>query len=236
MQTGNIEFLRTNYTKLRKVADYVYSCRNDTTGLIHKLTGGGSRGSYQYGIIDWPVSMRYGYDVSAESRTVIDAYAYIDFDIVSKIAEVMGNDADRIAYRAKAEDIKKAINTLLINKDGVYTDGLKSDTSQSTHVSQHANIYPMAMGIVPEKNIEPVITEIKNRKMNVGAISLRWLPEALGQADQGPHMIDLYTNTEWDGWAKNITQGATVTWEYWNAIEFNGSLSHPWGAVGLLAI
>jgi alpha-L-rhamnosidase len=43
----------------------------------------------------------------------------------------------------------------------------------------------------------------------------------------------LYTNTQWDGWAKNITQGATATWESWNAVERNDSMSHPWGTSGL---
>lgn len=67
-------------------------------------------------------------------------------------------------------------------------------------------------------------------------VSLRWLPEALGQADQGEHLIDLYTNTEWDGWAKTVSLGGTVTWESWNANTNNESMSHPWGAVGLLAL
>jgi alpha-L-rhamnosidase len=234
MQTGNIEFLKTNYSKLKKIADYVNVYKNDTTGLIHKLEGG--NGLYQYGIIDWPESMRYGYDMSVESRTVINAYAYIDFDIISRIAEELGNSLDRDYYKTKANDIKKAINTFLINKEGVYIDGLYHDKTKSIHVSQHANILPMAMGIVPEKSIDPVITEIKNRRMNVGMVCLRWLPEALGQTDQGAHLIDLYTNTEWDGWAKTIACGGTVTWESWDANMTNASMSHPWGAVGLLAL
>jgi alpha-L-rhamnosidase len=237
MQTGNLYFLTTHYSRLKKIAEYVYSCRNDTTGLIHRLKGGGKSGSaYQYGIIDWPISMRYGYDMSVESRTVIDAYAFADFDILSKIAEATGRVEDSKTFRIRAIEMKNAMNALLINKDGVYIDGLNGDGSQSTHVSQHANMFPVALGIVPEPCKEAVIAEIKNRKMNVGMVSLRWLPEAIGQADQGEHLIDLYTNTEWDGWAKNITQGATVTWEDWNANLNDGSLSHPWGAIGLLAM
>lgn len=234
MQTGNIEFLRDNYSKLKKIANYVTTYKNDTTGLIHKLDGGS--GPYQYGIVDWPPSMRYGYDMSVESKTVIDAYAYIDFDIVSRIAGVLGNPADRDIYKKRANEIKAAINGKLINKQGVYIDGLNHDKSPSSHISQHANIYPLAMGIVPESNIKQVITEIKNRKMNVGMVSLRWLPEALGLADQGPHLIDLYTNSDWDGWAKTVAHGGTVTWETWIADKDNDSMSHPWGAVGLLAM
>jgi hypothetical protein len=62
------------------------------------------------------------------------------------------------------------------------------------------------------------------------------LPEAIGQADEGSHLIELYTNTEWDGWAKIISLGGTATWEAWDAITTGQSLSHPWGAVGLLGI
>ena len=234
MQTGNVEFLKTNYNKLKKVAKYVDTYTNKSTGLINKLKGG--KGPYEFGIIDWPANMRYGYDMTVDSRTVVDAYAYADFDIISKIAEVTGNSNDQKIYRDKANRIKEAINSQLLTKEGVYIDGLYEDNSPSSHVSQHANIFPLALGIVPQKNIETVVAEIKKQKMSVGMVCLRWLPESLGKAGEGEHLIELYTNKKWDGWAKTIDLGGTVTWESWNANLTNESLSHPWGAVGLLAI
>ena len=234
MQTGNVEFLRSNFSKLKKVADYVDTYKNESTGLIHNLKGG--NGAYEFGIIDWPPDMRYGYDMKVESRTVVDAYAYADFEIISNIAKVLGNTSDSDLYLAKANQIKEAMNARLLNEKGVYIDGIYKDQSPSTHTSQQANTLPFALNISPEENEVAIVSEIKNRKMNVGMVCLRWLPEALGKANEGEHLIDLYTNTTWDGWAKNITQGATVTWESWNAIDVNQSLSHPWGAVGLLAI
>ena len=234
MQTGNDEFLTRNYERLKKIADYVDIYTDKSTGLIHNLKGG--KGPYQFGIIDWPEDMRYGYDMSAVARTVINVYAFADFDIISKIAEITGNIDDRDIYRKKAEDIKKAINQRLLNSQGIYTDGLYSNNTRSKHVSQHANILPLALDIVPRQNIKKVVTEIKKRTMNVGMICLRWLPEALGKANEGSHLIKLYTNKDWDGWAKTIALGGTVTWESWNANETNESMSHPWGAVGLLAM
>jgi len=234
LQSGNAGFLSDNYDKLKKVADYVDSYKNETTGLIHNLAGGG--GAYEYGIIDWPAEMRYGYDMAAEARTVINAYAYIDFDIISKIAEVLGNPTDRDIYRAKARDMEQAINSRLINAQGVYIDGLMSDHSQSSHISQHANMFPMAMGIVPEANIEAVTAAIKERQMSVGMVTVRWLPEAIGRMDEGSHLIELYTNTDWDGWAKTVALGGTATWESWDALTSGNSMSHPWGAAGLLGI
>lgn len=234
MQTGNLEFLRSNYTQLKKIADYVDTYKNEATGLIHNLKGG--KGPYEFGIIDWPTDMRYGYDMEVESRTVIDAFAYADFEIIGEIAKVLGNFSDSDSYFEKANQMRQAINTNLINNNGVYIDGIYSDKTPSAHVSQHSNILPYALNIAPEENNNKIVEEIKTRKMNVGMVCLRWLPEALGKANEGEHLLELYTNTSWDGWAKNITQGATVTWESWNAIDKNESLSHPWGAVGLLAI
>lgn len=234
MQTGNLEFLKTNYQRLKKVADYVDTYKNDTTGLIHRLVGG--KGPYDFGIIDWPANMRYGYDMATDSRTVVDAYAFADFSIMAHIAATVGNNSDKELYQKKATDMANAINSKLINGDGVYIDGLKMDKSQSSNVSQHANIMPLALGIVPAGNFQKVVEEVKSRKMNVGMVCLRWLPEALGKANQGPHLLELYTNKEWDGWAKTLALGGTVTWESWNAMEVNESMSHPWGAVGLLGM
>ena len=234
MHTGNLEFLRSNYTQLKKIADYVEAYRNETTGLIHNLKGG--KGPYKFGIIDWPSDMRCGYDMEVESRTVIDAYAYADFEIISQIAKVLGNASDSDNYFEKANQMKQAINTNLINDNGVYIDGIYVDKTQSTHVTQHSNILPYALNIAPEEKNNQIVEEIKTRKMNVGMVCLRWLIESIGKANEGEHLIDLYTNSAWDGWAKILTQGATVTWESWNAIDKNESLSHPWGAVGLVAI
>ena len=234
MQTGNVEFLKFNYARLKKIADYIDNYKSNSTGLIHQLKGG--KGQYEFGIIDWPPSMRYGYDMAVDSRTVIDVYAYANFEILSKIAGVIGITEDKEIYGNKANNIKAAINKVLINKDGVYVDGIYADGTLSEHISQHANILPFAFDLVPASYKKRVVDEIKNRKMNVGMICLRWLPESLGLANEGEHLIELYTNPEWDGWAKTIANGGTVTWESWNANETNESMSHPWGAVGLLGI
>lgn len=231
MQTGNLDFLKSNYNKLRKIANYVDSYTNSSSGLIHNLEGG--KGPYLYGIIDWPATMRFGYDMNAEARTVISAYAYADFRVMSQIAAVTGNNVDAANFGAKAILIKNAFNKQLLNAEGVYVDGLLADGRQSKHVSQHANMFPLALGMVPEANKKAVTDAVKERKMSVGMATVRFLPEALGEAEQGTHLMDLYTNTQWNGWAQTIAKGGTATWESWDAPEHNHSMSHPWGAVGL---
>ncbi len=233
LQTGDKIFLRENYAKLKSIAEYVHRHRNTTTRLIHQLRGGG--GEYLHGIVDWPPSMRYGYDMQTDARTVINCYAYADYEIISNIAAELGNADDCEIYAARANDLKNAINHHLLRD--VYVDGLYENGSASAHASQHANMFPLALGIVPPEKRAQVLQHVKNLKMSVGMVTVYWLVRALGEMDAGEHLLNLYTNAEWDGWAKCLERGATCTWESWDADQGgNLSQSHPWGAVGLCGI
>jgi alpha-L-rhamnosidase len=235
LYSGDIHFLNENYLKLKSIADYVHRHWDSATGLIHRLRGGS--GAYQYGIVDWPPSMRYGYDMATVARTVINAYAYAGYDIMAKIAAEVGNAADEDKYHILAETLKSAINQQLIHGQGVYVDGLDAGGEQSAHISQHANMLPLALGIVPADKQVGVLQKVKELKMSAGMVTVWWLLQALGKMGEGEHLVDLYTQTAWDGWARNLAQGATCTWESWDADAVEGlSLSHPWGAVGLCGL
>lgn len=232
METGDTAFLRDNYTHLKSVADYVLRSRNAMTGLITDLPGGS--GAYARGIIDWPASMRYGYDMRTAGRTVINEWAYADLDVMSRIAATVGNTADRDLYRSRAAELKTAINARLLSADGVYIDGLYADEKPSTHVSQHANMFPLALGLVPAAQRASVVAKVKELKMSVGMVTVLFLVRGIGEADEGEHLIEMFTNADWPaGWAQNLKLGATATWESWISNTDGNSQSHGWGAAGL---
>jgi alpha-L-rhamnosidase len=232
LQTGDKDFLEAHYAQLKRIAGYCHRHTHPHTGLIHNLTGGS--GPYQHGIVDWPPSMRYGYDMGVEARTVVNALAYADYEVTAKIAGVLGRTNDCEYYTGLALALKSSINQHLLNDEGVYVDGLNSDGRQSLHVSQHANMLPLALGVVPDSHRPAVLQAVKDRKMSVGMVTVGWLVRALGESNEGEHLLDLYTRPDWDGWANTLTKGATCTWESWDADKGNGlSLSHPWGAIGL---
>lgn len=228
--TGDVDFLAANYDKLKSIAEYVYKYTDEKTGLIKNLEGGG--GAYKYGIIDWPASMRFGYDM-VETRTVINCWAYADYMSMFYFAFVLEKNADFKLYRQRMKDLREAINAHLINKDGLYIDGLNTDGTQSEHVSQQANMIPFALGITPDENREKVISNIKELKMSSGMVTLPWLILAVGEAEEGEHLLELFTNKEWLGWARCLSLGATSTWETWYANEDGQSMSHSWGTSGL---
>ena len=230
-ETGDRTFLAKYYFHLKSIADYVARHTDATTGLVTKLTGG--KGPYQYGIVDWPASMRYGYDMATDARTVINGWAYADFSILSQIAAEMRDHTDRDAYQAKALALADAINSKLRNSGGLYIDGLRADGTPSPHVSQHANLFPLALGIVPEESRAAVTERVKADGMRVGMVTVNWLVRALGESKQGPALLSLYTDATRPGWAQSLSRGATATWESWDADTTGQSLSHAWGASGL---
>jgi alpha-L-rhamnosidase len=223
---------------LTNIAQYVNRSLNPATGLITRLYGGTS-GSYTNGIIDWPPDMQFGYDFNTvrgpgtNAATVINGWAWEDYDIVSRIAAAVGNTADCATYRAMANALQAAINTNLINAAGVYVDGLDPNGTQSAHASQHANAFPLSLNIVPAAQVPTVTSLVVSSNMSVSMLGIIQVVRALGEANQGPALLNLYTNANNYGWARILALGGTATWESWTANTDGDSESHGWGAVGL---
>jgi alpha-L-rhamnosidase len=237
LQTGDIAFLNTNYTQLTNIAQYVNRDLNPANGLITRLYGGTSS-SYTNGIIDWPPDMQFNYDLNTvrspgNTATVIDGWAWEDYDIMSRIASEVGNTADSATYRAMANALQAAINTNLINAAGVYIDGLEPNGSQSAHASQHANAFPLSLNIVPAAQVPAVTSLVVSSNMSVSMLGIIQVVRALGEANQGPALLNLYTNANQYGWAQILSFNGTATWESWTANTDGNSESHGWGAVGL---
>src|ERR1700733_9240518 len=182
--------------------------------------------------------MRFGYDMATvtgpgNATAVINGWAWEDYDIVSHIANELGNTADNNTYRAMANALQTAMNTNLINASGVYVDGLEPNGTQSAHASQHANAFPLSLGIVPAAQQASVTAQVDALGMSVSALGILQLVRALGEANQGPQLLNLYTNANQYGWAQILSLGGTATWESWTANTDGTSESHGWGAVGL---
>ncbi|MGD0770840.1 MAG: alpha-L-rhamnosidase C-terminal domain-containing protein [Tepidisphaeraceae bacterium] len=149
LQTGDCAFLAANYTALTNIAQYVNRSLNPTNGLITRLLGGTSR-NYRNGIIDCPPDMRFGYDMATvagpgNASAVINAWAWEDYNVISRIAGELGNTGDSNTYRRLANALQTPINTHLLNASGIYVDGLEPGGTQSAHASQHANAFPPSL-------------------------------------------------------------------------------------------
>jgi alpha-L-rhamnosidase len=247
LRSGDQRTLAAAYPAMRAIAGYVRRHVDAGTGLVTNLSGGS--GPYQFGIIDWPETMRYGFDMDTAARTPVNILAVDALTAAARAAETLGRTDEAAESRRDARALTTAINTRLRRTDGIYADGLKSDGTLSTHASQIANAYALAYGIAPTADAadaadaadtvdvaenDRVGDHVVGLGMQMGPMTAHRLLAAL--ADRPEQVIARLTDTRGHGWGNILARGGTFTWESWDAPETGQSLSHSWGATALVDI
>ncbi|UJW31114.1 glycoside hydrolase family 78 protein [Saccharothrix sp. AJ9571] len=228
LHSGDRQLLGEAYPVMTAVADYVRR-HIDDTGLVTRLTGGS--GAYQYGIVDWPATMRYGYDMDTAARTTVNILAVDALRSTANAAEALGRDAEAHRLRADASTLAGAINQKLRDTNGRYIDGLRDDGSPSTHASQIAGAYALSYGIVPPESRGAVVDHVIGLGLRMGPMTAHRLLNALTENPDA--VVARLTDEAGPGWANILARGGTFTWESWDAPETGQSLSHSWGATAL---
>jgi hypothetical protein len=147
--------------------------------------------------------------------------------IMAEFAELLGKTSEELDFKFRAARVKKAINQKLYNKEkGHYTDGLGTD-----HGSVHANMFPLAFGIVPEEYKKPVVSHIKSRGMACSVYGAQYLMEAVYNTGEADYALELMTATHDRSWYNMIKVGSTITMEAWDMkYKPNSDWNHAWGA------
>ncbi len=246
LYTGDLEPVSRNYEAL-KHKTLLGLARED--GLIsthsEKLDGAymsklGFRDSAQRirDIVDWPPGQadtgwkldsdkgeRDGYEM-VKINTVVNAFHYFNLKIMAELAACLGQREDSVFFQTRALKVKNAINEKLFDKHtGRYVDG-----EHSTHSSLHANMFPLAFGIVPDEHAESVISFIKTRGMACSVYGAQFLLEGLFSYGEAEYGISLMNSTTDRSWWNMIRIGSTMALEAWDMkYKPNADWNHAWG-------
>jgi alpha-L-rhamnosidase len=232
VNTGDRAQLAALYPVVQNIARYVGKAIDPKTGLVTNLPGGGE--DYLYGAVDWPPQMRYGYDMTTTARTTVNVLAVDAFNRAGQMAEALGRPAAEAGNdRRLAATLTNAMRSKLTRADGVFVDGLRADGSQSPHAGQQANAWPLAFGIVPPAHVKAVADHIISLKNAMGGVYGWVLLDALHAAGRDDALVTALTDPARPGYAQILEQGATFTWESWNAPAVGDSESHGWGSTVL---
>jgi hypothetical protein len=123
--------------------------------------------------------------------------------------------------------VKKSFNQHFFDKNrGIYIDGIGTD-----HASLHANMFPLAFGLVPLENVSTVVKFIKSRGMACGVYGAQYLMEALYNAGEDQYALSLMSADTKRSWMNMLRAGSTVTTEAWDEYyKPNLTWNHAWGA------
>lgn len=178
-------------------------------------------------LVDWPTTERDGH-VLKQVNSVVNAFHYNNLLLMSRIALDLGKNEDARRFEDEATRVAKAYQKAFFKEaEGIYRDGVGTD-----HSSTHANLFPLAFGLVPAEHQQSVADYVVSRGMSCSVYAAQYLMEALYRAGRANEAFDLLTSQEIRSWYNMIRVGSTITLEAWdNKFKPNQDWNHAWGAV-----
>ena len=219
MQTGDTKWLAPRYAAL-KTKLHLEQARAD--GLI---VSNGKQISHR-DLVDWPERERDGF-VFQPVNSVINAFHLRALGYMAELARALHQDADAADYAARETTTRAAFQKNLFDPaQGLYRDGEGTD-----HASLHANLFPLAFGLVPAENRAHVAQWLGERGMVCSVYATQYLLESLFENDEATKAIELITAPGDRSWKHMVESGTTITWEAWDQrYKKNQDWNHAWGA------
>lgn len=193
-------------------------------------------------LVDWPPAnftkdSRYGerddYDMQPVN-TVANAFHYRALVLMEQFATALGKADEAGRWAQRAGRVKESFHRVFFDaKNERYIDG-----EGSSHSALHANMFPLAFGLVPPEHVPGVVDFIRSRGMACSVYGAQYLLDGLYEAGSEDYALELLTATHDRSWAHMIyTVGSTITTEAWdNKYKENQDWNHAWGAVPANAI
>ncbi|MBP5682360.1 MAG: family 78 glycoside hydrolase catalytic domain [Bacteroidales bacterium] len=232
LYTGDISFLQNNYENLKMRT--LWNLRNSDDHLLYSgkdikdsylLSHINTPSQYLRDIIDWPPSEQDDYK-KMNCNTVVNAFYYKALSLFAEIAAALDNNYDAACFRKYAQEVREAINKKMLGSDSLYFDAISSK-----HSSLHANMLPLAMGIVNDTCRTAVLNFIKKRGMVCSPYGAQFLLDAVFEAMDPDYALSLLTDTSQRSWYQMIRSGSTMTTEGWSFdTKDNQDWNHAWGA------
>jgi len=233
MYTGDISSVEKYYTDLKQKSllsleredGLISTSSGKLTDEIMGLIGFSDRKYRIRDIVDWPGGYRDGHEFM-EINTVVNSFYYRNLILMSELAGYLGLKQDQAFYQDKARNVKESFNRILLDTEkGIYRDG-----ENSGHSSFHSNLFPLALGLVPEEYEPSVLAFVKSRGMACSVYGAQFLLEGLYQSGEADYALSLMASTGEQSWWNMIRSGSTLTLEAWDMKAKNNlDWNHAWG-------
>jgi hypothetical protein len=177
-------------------------------------------------IVDWPAGERDEYVFTAVN-TVVNAFHLRALGLMADLAGALGRESEAADYRARERSTRAAFQRALFDPArGLYRDGEGTD-----HASVHANLFPLAFGLVPAEHAPHVAGWLVRRGMACSVYAAQYLLEGLFEHGAGAEALALMTAPSDRSWRHMVDSGTTITWEAWDQkYKPNQDWNHAWGA------
>jgi hypothetical protein len=219
MQTGDTNWLALRYSALKPKLQFNRALSN---GLLGSSAAQIKKGD----VVDWPEGERDDF-VFTHVNTVVNAFHLRALTLMSRLAFALNKPTDAEFYAAHERTARDAFqNKLFDSARGLYRDGEGTD-----HCSLHANLFPLAFGLVPAEYRAHIAQWLGGQGMKCSVYAAPYLLEGLFENGESARAIALMTAPGDRSWRHMVESGATITWEAWDqSYKTNQDWNHAWGA------
>lgn len=149
---------------------------------------------------------------------IASCYYAMSVQMVSRAAEILGREKDALYYHKRYEKIRAAVLKEYFTESG----RLSIDTQTGYIVSLYSGIY---------KDYNRVVTGLQERlykdcyKIKGGFVGAPIMCRVLADNHLEEEALYFLLQENYPGWMHCINLGATTTWERWNSVLDDGSMS-----------
>lgn len=219
MQTGDKDWLARHYQYLKTKT---LEDRAGQDGLV-RSTPAQMRNN---DVVDWPPGERDGYEFT-RVNTVVNAFHLRAMEDMRTLALALGKEHDAKIYaRRETKTLASFQRVLFDEKTGLYRDGIGTD-----HSSLHANLFPLAFGLVPQDKRAHIAEWLVKQGMRCSVYAAQYLLEGLFENGQANAAVEEMIAPGDRSWRHMVESGTTITWEAWDQrYKPNQDWNHAWGA------
>lgn len=190
-------------------------------GLLENVTG-------KWNLVDWPESMRDGYDFDLSVTVGKGCHNVIN---ALYIGAVKTADEIRTALGLEPAMCFKPLKEAFIRAFYRESAGLFADSAESDHCAIHSNIFPLFYDLVHPAARENIVRLIRGKRFACGVYIAFFLLKGLARVGEYELIYELLTSEEQHSWANMLREGATACFEAWGKeLKWNTSLCHPWAS------
>ncbi|MDO5575408.1 MAG: family 78 glycoside hydrolase catalytic domain [bacterium] len=148
-------------------------------------------------------------------------YAY-STGLFAKMAAVIGNEEDAVAYRKLYQEIVEKYQSTFFDRTG-----------HLTAQTQTAQIVTLYFGLAPEAYHENVVQDLlkllkkENGHLVTGFVGTPYFCHALSENGHTEEAYDLLLKDDFPSWLYQVKMGATTVWEHWDGLKPDGTMWSP---------
>lgn len=208
-QYGTDKYVKEQYESMRAFVEC--EIRNMGRGRKKELWIGPSLG-------DWLTMGKGIIYMALHSNPVSNAFVVNDLRIMVWAAELLGKSEDAARYARQLEKTRNAYISAFIKKDG-----RMKDDYQGAYIMALRMVLPK--GELWDKVFARLLEKIHEEGMQTGFFATEHILPLLAENGQERFAYDLLLQERCPGWMYQVKQGATTTWERWDALRPDGTVN-----------